>query len=131
MNHLQKTMMASMAIMGAILISTDQTNAQSNWLYIGSSGDVSQRIDLSSYRLLPNGIVTYTERTTSTNPFTRQPMNIDSARGIYCRTGEIVRLQTGKRSPITDGDIDGALSRCPGPHCNRYVVAYRNFCPAR
>jgi hypothetical protein len=104
--------------------------AQENWVLVGSGGAVTVLIDIGSNNLLPNGVTTYKERIRGANPITGQSMNIDRARGIDCKTKEIVYVADGTREKLGSEKIKATLKGCPGKECTSYAIAFANFCPS-
>jgi hypothetical protein len=125
--------MCSKVILSVILsaVSTHHrpVYGQENWVLVGKNEAITVLIDIASFLRLPNGVTTFKERIRANNPITGQPMNLDRARGIDCKSKEIVYLADGKREAYGNEKIKSVISDCPGKNCTSYAIAFTNFCP--
>ena len=129
MDGWQNRSIGAIAVLLAMITIPD-AEAQENWTPVGSSGTLTILIDLGSHNLLPNGVTVYKERIRAPNPINGQSMNIDRARGIDCKTKNIVYVTDGSREEYGTEKIKGTLLKCPGSECTSYAIAFANFCPS-
>ena len=129
MDRWKKQTIGATAILFA-MITVPCAEAQENWTTVGSGDTLTVLIDLGSHNLLPNGVTVYKERIRAPNPINGQSMNIERARGIDCKTKEIVYVADGRREEYGTEKIKRTLLKCPGSECTSYAIAFANFCPS-